>query len=211
MAGRAPKRSAVLSGPAWSVGEADPAGVIGDAAFASHRPVQLRLRNGELPPVTLGPGPAGVVPSRVAEDPAREHDEALRRRLEVHIPAGLVIEDIGECLREFSRFGFVGFEVRGGPDVWLVGRGAPGPVPADLADGQLQVLQACSGAEALRYEGALDHEISSQRWHAAWAPMREWHRQQSRATVAAATDKPRPRTPGTLARPLACATPAIGS
>jgi hypothetical protein len=50
--------------------------------------------------VSLGLGSAGMIASRVAEDPAWEHDEALRGRLEVHIPAGL-IESIGECLREF--------------------------------------------------------------------------------------------------------------
>jgi hypothetical protein len=125
--------------------------------LTSHRPVQLRLWDGELPPVSLGLGPASLVSPRVAEDPAGEYDEALRGRLEVHILAGL-IKNIGECLGEFSRFGFGGFEIQGGLDVRLVRRGVPGTVPADLADGQPQALEVRSDAQTFRYEGSLDHE-----------------------------------------------------
>jgi hypothetical protein len=87
----------------------------------SHGPVQLRLRDAELAAVRLGIGPARRVAPWIAEDPARPHDEALRRRLEVHIPGGLVIEDPGKCLRELAASRFVGFEVKDGPDVWLAG------------------------------------------------------------------------------------------
>jgi hypothetical protein len=76
--------------------------------------------------VRTGLRAASLVAPRVAEDPAREHDKALRGRLEVHLPAGL-IESTGEYLREFSRCCLVGFEVQGGPGSRLVGRAALGP------------------------------------------------------------------------------------
>jgi hypothetical protein len=99
--------------------------------------------------------PAGLVAARVAEDPAREHHERLRGRPKVHIPAGLVVKSAGQCLGEVAGVGFVCFEVEEGPDLRLADCGVPGPEPADLADRQLEVLKACTGAEALRDEGAL--------------------------------------------------------
>ena len=96
---------------------------------ASLRPVQLRLGDGELATVSRGFGPAGLVASRVAEDPAREHDKGLGGGVEVHIPAGLV-KDTSEGLGEFAGCGFVGSELQDGPDVRLVRRVALDPVPA---------------------------------------------------------------------------------
>ena len=119
----------------------------------SHGPVQLPLGDGELAAVGLGVGPASLVAPRVAEDPAREYDEAGRGGLEVHIPAGLV-KNGGEGPGELVCLGFVCFEVQQGPDVGLVAGGVPGPEPADLADGQRQVLQVRADAEALRDESA---------------------------------------------------------
>lgn len=166
-------------------------GEFAELSAVSDCPVQLRLWDGELAAVSLGLGSAGLGAARVAEDPAREDDEALGGGLEVHIPPGLV-EGVGECLCELVCFGFVGFEVQGGPDVWLVGRGALGSVLADLADRQGQVLQGRSDAEALCDEGAFDHEglLPGPAGRADRGCLVSGWR--SGATVAAAADTPRP-------------------
>jgi hypothetical protein len=93
----------------------------------------------------------------VAEDLAWEDDRALRRRLEVHIPAGLV-KDRGKHLRQFPRAALVGFKIQRGPDAGLVRRGPTGPVPTDFPDGEIQVGQGGADARALRDEGALQHD-----------------------------------------------------
>src|ERR1039457_3921528 len=132
-------------------------------------PVELRFWDSELASVNLGFGSAGLVAPRVAEGPAWEHHECLGGGPGVHIPAGLV-KSASEGLGEVLRLGFAGFEVEGGPDARLAACGALGLESADLADSQLHVLQVRPGAEALRYEGALDHERLLPAWACAVAP-----------------------------------------
>ena len=80
--------------------------------------------NAELVSVSLGLGPACLVAAWVAEDLFRIRDEALRRGLEVHIPAG-PIQSSSEGVRGVFCAGVADLKVQGEPDARLPCCGFP--------------------------------------------------------------------------------------
>jgi hypothetical protein len=85
----------------------------------------------------LSCGPPARVPSCITKDPAREHDENLGRRPEVHIPPGRV-EGACERFRDLRRGIVTDLKLDDAPGIRLVGRRAAGLEPVNLTDREVR-------------------------------------------------------------------------